>query len=288
MIFIFYTLVLFATKMSFASTLFSYTVVTKGDLLAECSDFLGKTAVGRDAYLRDFLIKNDAKQGCPIEVSGLLKMTRGSISTSQGFTCARAQSHELDRSGVKNIVNYEVDFQTLNSQMNETSLALANVATGSNQVYNLHPSDIKVGSNLILKTKGSESLIINMHGTSFSFDKINIELQGTAKPSNIIWNFYEATSVKMKRSGVKVTASGENIGFPGTILAPYAEVTLNNILISGAVFASSVVGMAEARNCTGMVSGQVNPVCFKSNIRGVGCGAAIRRGKGGHVIQEAN
>ena len=277
---------LLASNITFATSLFSYTVVTKGDLIGECSDFMGRTAVGKDAYLRDFLVQSETQQGCPLEVSGLLKMVRGSVSNSNGFTCAKAQQFDLDQTGIADMQYNDIDNEDLAQQMNQATLQLANMTSGTQRVINLNPSDIKDGRKLVLETQGSEALIINLAGAQYSFNRIDIVLQGSARPSNIIWNFFEASSVVMKNSGVRISQSGLNLGLPGTILAPYAEVKLNNMLVTGAVFADKFVGQAEAENCSGRVSGQVNPDCFQSTIPGVGCERTIRRGKGGVYLPQ--
>ena len=145
----------------------------------------------------------------------------------------------------------------------------------------LQASDIKFGSILTLDSTARQSLVVNVYGKKVVFDQITIALEGSSQPSNIIWNFPEATEVVLIQSGVHQPQSDQAtiIGIPGTFVAPHAEVKANNVLVTGAIFAKSFVGSADRDDCSGKVSGQVNPGCFRSSIPGVGCGKPPHHGK---------
>jgi hypothetical protein len=278
----FFPFLLLIHGLASASTIFSYTVVTKANLTAECSDFLGKTAVGGNAYFRDFLIEAKVQTGCPLEVGGHLKMLRGSVSDGHDFSCARASSSEIQDTGMTSVLSYDRSLDDFTNEMDSTSLQLLNTKdlTSNIKVRHLTQNDLRSSSTLVLETEKDQILVLNIAGKDLVIEKINIVLKGAAKPSTILWNFYEAKNVVMKFSGVKADQNGESVGVPGTILAPYATVKMNNIRVTGALFANQYFGTADSETCDGLVSGQVNPDCFKAPVFGIGCLPRRHGGKG--------
>jgi len=84
------------------------------------------------------------------------------------------------------------------------------------------------GLNLTMGT-GVHDVVINVSGTSINLNNsLSFNLASTR--TNILWNFYEATSINL------------NTNFAGTILAPYATVTVGSISIDSKVIAYNVVG----------------------------------------------
>lgn len=257
-----------------ATSLFSYTVFTKANIYGECSDFLGRTGAGGDVYLRDFLIQASDKKNCPLEVKGSLKMVRGSVENGEHWSCFNAGYFSFDRTGYDHAENYSVNYADLSAQMDKASQTLACLGTSTaHRVLNLNGAELKSNSVLEIEGSGNQSVVINVAGKKVMFEKMTIALKGGLKPSQIIWNFPEASEVVVRHSGVNQGSQTQDIviGFPGTILAPSAEVSMNNVLITGAVFAHSYVGVADAADCSGLVSGQVNPACFRSTLPGIGC-----------------
>lgn len=84
------------------------------------------------------------------------------------------------------------------------------------------------GLNLTMGTNVHD-VVINVSGTSINLNNsLSFNLASTR--TNILWNFYEATSITL------------NANFAGTILAPYATVTVGSISIDSKVIAYNVVG----------------------------------------------
>jgi choice-of-anchor A domain-containing protein len=107
-----------------------------------------------------------------------------------------------------------------------------NAAPGSNgiAVFDITAAQLSNISSFLINLDGASTVVINVSGTSVS-DYANDE-SGTTGANNIIWNFYQATSVTL----------GTQIG--GTVLATGAAVTNDN-QIDGALVAQSWNGNGE-------------------------------------------
>jgi choice-of-anchor A domain-containing protein len=111
------------------------------------------------------------------------------------------------------------------------NLVINAVPNGSGiAVIDLTAAQLAEISSFSINLNGASSLIINVSGTTVNFSA-NDE-SGTTGANNIIWNFYQATSVDLSTQ----------IG--GTVLAPNADVTNNN-QIDGVLVASEWTGQGE-------------------------------------------
>lgn len=97
-------------------------------------------------------------------------------------------------------------------------------------VFNITAAQLAAIPSFTINLNGATSVIFNVSGSSVTFNA-NDE-SGTAGANNIIWNFYQATSVNVDTQ----------IG--GTVLAPEAAVTNDN-QIDGALIANSWTGQGE-------------------------------------------
>lgn len=86
-----------------------------------------------------------------------------------------------------------------------------------------------------------QSVVVNVQGTRVSFSGFQTETGGLAS-GLITWNFCSATSVTIR-----------NFGFEGNLLAPLADVTVEN---------AQIAGLVAARSLSGTGSGEVHlPTC---------------------------
>lgn len=119
--------------------------------------------------------------------------------------------------------------------------------TGSDEVavFNLDGSQLFAqNSNWSLNAGSASTVIINVGGKSISNNggvNFNKGFQALANPnnigaSNILWNFYEATSINFGSSRIN-----------GSVLAPYADVTMWNDF-DGALAAKSYSGSGQVHN----------------------------------------
>lgn len=97
-------------------------------------------------------------------------------------------------------------------------------------VIDMTAAQLALISSFSINLNGASSLIINVSGSTVNFSA-NDE-SGTTGANNIIWNFYQASSVDLTTQ----------IG--GTVLAPGADVTNNN-QIDGVLVADAWTGNSE-------------------------------------------
>lgn len=95
-----------------------------------------------------------------------------------------------------------------------------------------------------LNANGATAIVINVSGTTINFNSGNFvgSWNSAFARANVIWNFYEATSISLDRA------------FNGAILAPNALLT-NNTNIDGSVFVGGFNQLGEVHlpNFTGYV-----------------------------------
>lgn len=142
-----------------------------------------------------------------------------------------------------------VDFSTAHDSLSATSAMLkdkdvngdtlveyvTNITFTSNadvNVFYLDGADLN-NANVINFNMGIDDIaIINVSGTTGDHFT-SLGMTGTYDPSNILWNFYEATDLTL------------NTTVQGSILAPFADVTFNNGNLWGTLVAGSMTGTGE-------------------------------------------
>lgn len=97
-------------------------------------------------------------------------------------------------------------------------------------VFNITAAQLSSFASFVMNLNGSTSMIVNVSGTSVTIN--GNDNSGALGANNIIWNFYQATTLNI----------GTLIG--GTVLATQAAVTNNN-QIDGGLFAQSWTGNGE-------------------------------------------
>ena len=179
------------------------------------------------------------------------------------------------------------DFETA---MNGFSTSLSQLAatstlptTGNNEVLLAHPNskgvaifDITAAQldaipSYSINRNGAKTVLFNVSGSAIAFSG-NEQGSITGTAGDIIWNFYQATSVTL----------GTQIG--GKILAPTAAVTNNN-QIDGSLVAKSWTGRGELHS--NLFTG-ASPLAVPEpgtwalmmiGIGAIGAGLRLRRGK---------
>jgi choice-of-anchor A domain-containing protein len=112
-----------------------------------------------------------------------------------------------------------------------------NATPGANgvSVFNINASQLSSFASFVMNLNGSSSIIVNVSGSSVTLN--GNDTSGVTGANNIIWNFYQATSLNI----------GTQLG--GTVLALQAAVTNNN-QIDGGLFAQSWTGNGELHSYT--------------------------------------
>jgi choice-of-anchor A domain-containing protein len=104
-------------------------------------------------------------------------------------------------------------------------------------VFDVNASDFQNAQGRNIEAPAGSFVVVNIHGTTLTFSR-GISLSGGITPQRVLYNFVDAT---------RIDASG--FGLPGTVLAPYARLALNDGSWSGGIYAVSLRG-----NATGLLS----------------------------------
>lgn len=130
--------------------------------------------------------------------------------------------------------NFAVKEQTKNLKIigykENLTLSLKSVEN----VISLTVEELEKVKNLEVRGDENQSLVINITGDNVVFDHSTIDISGDIEPFNIVWNFTNAKSVVIKDTLDQV------LGIPGRIIAPNANVKLENALVSGGIYAKSI------------------------------------------------
>ncbi len=234
-----------------------YIAYTSEGITAECSDFLGSVKSDGPIFLRHFLIQSEDPSRCPLASSEGVTFLSGSVKLRESASCIRAKF--LNE---KNLLYSKLQRNKIPSQLSSEMISLLETLQqgipGSRRVFLDLPTEPSHG---VIKLSGSpqELLIIIVPQTNPVIEGLGLELTGGIDESKIVWLFPNATTLRIAHSGMNPAQLGRNIGLPGTFIAPYADVSFQNALITGALFARSLVGLASDPECRGDVSGQINP-----------------------------
>lgn len=100
----------------------------------------------------------------------------------------------------------------------------------SRNVFTLAGSALAPTDVLRFAVPSASTVVVNVTGTNAVFETTGMQLNGLA-PGHLIWNFRDATSVRLSL-----------MGFSGTLLAPNAAVSQNGSTIDGVLIAQSLYG----------------------------------------------
>ena len=140
------------------------------------------------------------------------------------------------------IADFETTLNAFSTSLSALSATSVLPATGNNEVikampnttgiavFNITAAQLAAIPSYQMNLNGASTVIFNVSGALVNFNA-NDE-SGTLGANNIIWNFYDATSV------------GLFTEIAGTVLAPLANVS-NNSPIDGALVANSWTGSGE-------------------------------------------
>jgi choice-of-anchor A domain-containing protein len=140
-----------------------------------------------------------------------------------------------------------IDFEAAKTQYSNLSDSLADttsngtyslsygnlVFTGTDGTLNsftIKAPDFQSASSMAINAPSGSTVVINIAGDQINFQNLGLRVNGTDK-SNVLFNFYEATSLSL--SGLTVQ---------GSILAPNAAVKFNSGTIQGTLISNSLTG----------------------------------------------
>lgn len=208
-----------------AASLTDFNVIVKGNMSLAGGDSTGTVAVGGN-----FSTTNPWDFNGNVQVGGTVTGTYHLNNGSTLTHTALDTNYASLMSSVSDYFKNQVADSFINTSGNPTFVAtpgadnLAVFSVGgsifSNQAY-------QNGWNFS-GLSNDVTVVINVSGSTINFTKGNFN--NTNYDRNIIWNFYEATSIDLSNMGGQ---------FQGTILAPNAALTISNRQINGNVYVDS-------------------------------------------------
>jgi len=244
-----------------------YSVITSGDLISS-RDIEGRTLVGGNltspnssnfgihmsgstpASENTLIVMGDILNGGPINLQ------RGSVAVG-GTANNRIINYNGGGSLVKNTTDYSNVFTSLNLASSVLADSMANSivlfpggqptgltfnATANADglaIFNFEGSDL-FSNNAIqsinFSPNGADSIVFNVGGTSINWtgsSNMVGNFTNTGWRGNIVWNFYEATSIDFGSHNMM-----------GQVLAPFATVSSSNN-IDGSIYAKSLNSNGE-------------------------------------------
>ncbi|ODU01960.1 MAG: hypothetical protein ABS79_01020 [Planctomycetes bacterium SCN 63-9] len=221
----------------------------------------GQVAIGGNATFNNFTIgtgitKSNIQGTNSLIVGGNLG---GSQAVLSGYGNAEYGSKSINRiyynGGGSGSSGKETEFfSSAQSYLQDESKYLATIdATGTTKiqwggitlsgtdgqlnVFDLSGSDLSKANQFTIDAPSTSTVVVNISGTSDSMANFGFTLKGGIEASHILYNFYEATSLKIT-----------NVAVQGTVLAPFASVNFNNGQVNGNLIASSLSGTGTTLN----------------------------------------
>jgi choice-of-anchor A domain-containing protein len=248
-----------------ADTAKDYNLFVFGNYSASGTDTEGRVAVGGNANISIYSVAaqltNAANSQANLVVGGALTFNSGSVSHGDIVAGSIAQLNNVGLpNGVAGVGASPVDFAGEKTRLLTLSQALAGEAatgtttnyygglffTGSNtglNVFNVSGDQLASTWGFNIDIPQGAFALFNISGVSdhaqyFGFGTQKDPslpspafVEAALDPTHLLFNFADAT-------GLSLTG----VGVPGTILAPKAAVSLNNLQINGTVIAASVTG----------------------------------------------
>ncbi len=100
----------------------------------------------------------------------------------------------------------------------------------SRNIFNVAGSALAAGDQFNFSVPATSTAIVNVTGTTAAFDTASINL-GALAPGHLVWNFPQATTLRVTSAGAK-----------GTLLAVNAATTTSSASLDGVLLAASLSG----------------------------------------------
>jgi choice-of-anchor A domain-containing protein len=107
-------------------------------------------------------------------------------------------------------------------------------------VFDVQADHFRLMDNLRFVGAPGQNFVIRVHGDVINFRRKGITQFGGVEPSRIIYYFPEARTLNIAFSGAPNEAFGYPVGIPGTVLAPNANVSFHEALITGGIYARNI------------------------------------------------
>lgn len=238
-----------------------YNAFVFGDITSSYSDTEGRVAAGGDVTYTGYGVGdklNSATAGNSLVVGGDLYYHNGQVFNGNvvyGGTRDTGSFTVLNGSISQGSV---IDFDTARRQLEDLSTMIAGsdvsgsytnyygtlqfVGTDAGlNTFVVQASDFNSANGIKIDAPTGSTVLINIAGTALDFRYLSIDFvnlngdgSGATNKQNVLFNFYEATSLNITGIGVK-----------GSVLAPLADVSFTNGHIDGTIVAKSLTGNGE-------------------------------------------
>ncbi len=224
-----------------------------GDLTQSGSDTGGRIAVGGRAMLTNYSIGAAIPHGSNdvLVVGGDLAFNGGSVNGNALVGGQTALTGVTFASGSTTRHGATLDFGAERARLTNTAAAYAALPVNgtttfqygvltlmgtdaTREVFTVAGDDLNTANSLDIRVPSGATALVNVTGTTIRMTNMGIGLGGTDR-GHVLYNFPDATSL---------TLSG--IGVDGSILAPRADLSFPNGVITGTLVVASLSGPGQA------------------------------------------
>ena len=230
-----------------------YNVFVFGDYV-DGLDVLGKVAAGGDVDMTAFSIAGSSRGGDAVVAGDTLLLDSGTVYGDAWYGGAESVTSTVTITGGTLQHGSPIDFAAVEATLQNTSTALAGLAdtatasvsawgavtlTGTDRtlnVFSLTASELASATSVGITAPSGSVVLVNVSGTTVTAGNFGFTLSGIDE-TTLLWNLSDATS-----------ASLSSVGWEGSFLAPFADVTFDNGNFDGNLVAASLTGDAEGHH----------------------------------------
>jgi choice-of-anchor A domain-containing protein len=241
------------------ASLFDFAAYTSQGITSACGDYNGRTASAGPIELHDFLIRGGTSSACALSGDAQVTTFRGAVQDANSQPgCVSAKHYDPEFTLFSNQTRSKLDYSALNSALFNSSAAYHSAPESATIArLELDEGTFQPGRIIHLKAAAGQTLVVDVAGPWINFVHMGIDLAPGLTADHIVWNFFEAKYLGIALSGMN------DLGVPGTVIAPLATVRFQNARITGALYAAKIIGQADdAPECTGSNAGQINAAPF--------------------------
>ena len=230
-----------------------YNVFVFGDYV-DGVDVQGAVAAGGDVDMASFAINASAPGGDAVVAGADLILDGGTVYGDAWYGGSQSVTSTVTVTGGTLQQGSPIDFVAAEATLQDLSVLLAGLTdtaaasvsawgaismSGSEtdqNVFTVAGTDLASATSVSISAPAGSVVVVNVTGSSITTGNFAITMSGVDE-TTILWNFWDATSLTLS-----------SIGWEGSLLAPYADITFNNGNFDGNLIAASLTGSAEGHH----------------------------------------